>query len=204
MQDLFDKSPSKNYRTERTYRTEQREYADDEYLLSEIARLKAEAEEIRQILNDRQIRMDELEKSSNKAILKVADTLNKLSEQIEDVEAAITETVENNQQVLQETIQDEVVRANKPLEDRYKKLEEELQENLDSLKIEIAASSDKIGEVKTTVEGLDEVLEEKADKRAVIGLHQRFTTMFAVGVVDLVGTIMTLALLCYLIISVAR
>lgn len=177
-----------------------KKYADDEYLLEEIARLKAEIEEIRQVLKERQIRMNELEKGSNAAILKVAATLNKLSEQIEEAEAGITDAVARNQ----ENIRDEIIRANKPLEQRYQKLSEEIDEKLEALKLEVTASEDKMEDTRAAVDELGEVLEEKAEKKSLVALHQRFTTMFAVGVVNLIGTIMTLALLCYLIISLAR
>lgn len=185
-----------------------RSYADDEYLLDEIARLKAQTEELRQILYDRQSQMDEINKNNNAAILKLAESLNSIAAKIDKAENTITDTVENSQELIHESIhnsiEDGLALANKPMEAAYKKIADELQENIDSFKFEMASSSDKIEEMKNTVDGLQKILEEKADKAPVVSLHQRFTTMFAVNVVGLVGTIMTLGLLCYLIISIAR
>lgn len=222
MNNFFDRTFGKPQRPAgRTYRQGQmpgnsgyyrgmddRRYADDEYLLDEIARLKAQTEELRQILYDRQSRMDEINKNNNAAILKLAESLNSIAAKIDKAENTITDTVENSQELIHESIhnsiEDGLALANKPMEAAYKRIAAELQENIDSFKFEMASSSDKIEEMKNRVDGLQKILEEKADKAPVVSLHQRFTTMFAVNVVGLVGTIMTLGLLCYLIISIAR
>lgn len=217
MRDIVDRISSGTYWTEQSGRRKlsayernektdgsrpeaDQRYAEDEYLLDEIARLKAETEEIRQILKERQIRLEKIESGNNTAILKISDTLNQLSEQIEEAEIAITEAVVRNQSVIKE----EVIAANKPLEEKYRKLGEELQGKLETVKLEVAASSDKIEETKTAVQELGEAMQEKAEKKSVAAIHQRLTTMGAIGIVNLVGTIMTLALLCYLIVSLAR
>ena len=74
----------KNEKTDGSRPEADKRYAEDEYLLDEIARLKAETEEIRQILKERQIRLEKIESGNNTAILKISDTLNQLSEQIEE------------------------------------------------------------------------------------------------------------------------
>lgn len=185
-----------------------REYMDDEYLLDEIARLKAQTEELRQILYDRQSRMEEMNKNNNAAILKLAESLNSIAAKIDDAENAITDTIESNQELIHdsihESIEDGLTLANKPMEATYKAIADELKDNIESFKYEIVTSSDKIEEMKKTVDALQKVLEEKADKAPLVSLHQRFTSMFALNVVNLVATFMTLGLLCYLIFSLAR
>lgn len=165
---------------------------DNEYLLREIARLKAETEEIRRILKERQIRMDELEKNSNFAIMKVGETLNRISEQLEEVDASVSEALSETV----ETIREEVAAANKPLQEQCEKL--------GGLREKLTESREMLEETKADIAKINTALQEKAEKKSIIALHQRFTTLFAIGVVDLIGTIMTLALLCYLIISIAR
>ena len=51
---------------------------------------------------------------------------------------------------------------------------------------------------------LGEKIESKAEKPQIAALHQRLTTMFAVNIASMIGSIMILALLSYLIISIAR
>lgn len=85
-----------------------RGYPDDEYLLNEIARLKSQTEELRQILSDRQIQMDEINKNNNSAILKLAEALNIISEKIDKVENSLAETIENNQEIIHEDINNSI------------------------------------------------------------------------------------------------
>ena len=58
--------------------------------------------------------------------------------------------------------------------------------------------------MRKSVEKLEEKLEEKAERKSVSALHQRLTTMFAIEIANVVGTVLTLGLLCYLIMALAR
>ena len=173
---------------------------DDAYLLSEIARLKRETEEIRKILDERQNQMNILEKNTNTAMLKLSDTLNKLSEDMEDVEMSILEALTEKE----ETLHNEIELNSKKLQDAQEQLERTVVKQFESLKMEILSSNEKVDEVNHSLENIRASLSDKVDKKTIFALHQRTSTMFGIVVVNTVGIIMVLGLLCYLIISLAR
>lgn len=173
---------------------------DDAFLLSEIARLKKETEEIRRILDERQKQMNFLEKSTNTAMLKLTDTLNKLSEDLEDVEMSILESLTEKE----ETLRNAIELNSKKLQDTQEQLEKTVLKQFESLKTEVSSSTEKVDEVNNALEKIRTSLADKVDKKTILILHQRTTTMFGIAIVNIVGTIMVLGLLCYLIVCLAR
>lgn len=175
-------------------------YENNTYLLNEITRLKAEIADIRKALQEREEQMNKLEKSSNLSMMKVADTLNKLSEQIEEAELAISASVLENKDALYDVIQKE----NKELHEELADVQTRVDGSVNSMKMDVSNAVNKMENVPKSIENLEEILQEKADRKIVIAMHQRLTTMFSLGIVNLVGSIMILALLSYLIFSLAR
>lgn len=180
---------------------------DDTYLIAEINRIKGETNELRRLLEERSIQVDNLEKAMEHGntetlamIQKLSVSLDKLSEQLEEAEVAITDSIDQNQ----EGIGESVAAATKPFEEKLKKVTESLSLTVSDLKKDMVKQGNKVDEAKAAVEGLEELLEEKAEKKSVIAIHQRITTMFAVGIANLVGTVMVVAVLCYLILSLVR
>jgi hypothetical protein len=76
--------------------------------------------------------------------------------------------------------------------------------SFNELKISVDSSSEASSSTKDKVDELGEKIESKAEKPQIAALHQRLTTMFAVNIASMIGSIMILALLSYLIISIAR
>ena len=175
-------------------------YADSTYLLNEIVRLKTEIAEIRQVLKERQVQMTELEKSTNVAMIKVTETLNKLSEQIEESELSISSSALEHKEMLYDTI----VKNHEALHLKVEELQLEVSNTVNNMKLDMSNVVETVEGVKPSLENLENILQEKADKKSVLALHQRITTMFSLGIVNLVGSIMILALLSYLIFSLAR
>ena len=175
-------------------------YEDNTYLLNEIARLKAEIADIRKVLKERETQMDQLEKSSNLSMMKVVDTLNKLSEQIEEAELAISASVLENKDALYDVMQKE----NKALHDELADVQTKVNASVNAMKKDVSNAVNKMEDIPQSIKNLEEILQEKADRKIVIAMHQRLTTMFSLGIVNLVGSIMILALLSYLIFSLAR
>ena len=173
---------------------------DDAYLLSEIARLKKETEEIRKILDERQNQMNILEKNTNTAIFKLTDTLNKLSEEIEEVEMSILEALTEKE----ETLHNEIELNSKKLQNAQEQLEKAVLKHIEAVKGDVLSTTEKVDGVNDTLEKIRASLADKVDKKTIFALHQRTTTMFGIAVVNIVGTIMVLGLLCYLIVCLAR
>ena len=173
---------------------------DDAFLLSEIARLKKETEEIRKILDERQNQMNILERNTNTAMLKLSDTLSKLSEEMEDVEMSILESLTEKE----ETLHNEIELNRKKLQDAQEQFEKNVLKQFESLKTEILSSNEKVDETNNSLEKIRTSLADKVDKKTIFALHQRTTTIFSIAVVNIVGNIMVLGLLCYLIVCLAR
>ena len=167
---------------------------DDSFLMSEIGRLKNETNDIRRILEERNLQIEKLQSAiltgmSGDELLKgLTSKFNSLSEQLEEMEDALTDQLERN----------------RPGKESMKLVSEELTQKLDGMRMEVESASDKMTAAKDSVDSLNEVLENKAEKKSLTMLHQRVSTLFAMSAINIVGTLMTLGLLCYLIFSLAR
>lgn len=171
---------------------------DEAYFAEEISRIKQETEKLRQALNDRMSQVDKMQETidrcsvdSNALVKKIAAEIDKLSDRIEEMEDAITDSVERNSNP-------------KPFEEQCKKLSEDFEDKIEGIKRDINMSTEMSIETKNVVAAMDEKLDNKAEKKAILSIHNRLSTMFAIGVADLVGTVMTLIILCYLIMSLSR
>lgn len=180
---------------------------DDEAILEEIDRIKAETKSLRQLLADRKVQLDKVEGSltktqaeTNAMVLKVANALADLSKQLEETEDKLQDAMD----ATKDDIAEEVARANKPIGDEFRSVKAELTKNLDTVRVDVQAAGDKVDVMGKTVGEIAEKLDDKAEKKSVIAIHKRLTTMFAVGVANMVGTILTLGLLCYLIMALAQ
>lgn len=93
-----------------------------------------------------------------------------------------------------------------------------LAEELKNTKKELLAAMDnlsvmkdfnaKVDSMEKTIKKLETdintKLDDKAEKKNFIPVHQRLTTMFIVSVAGMIGSVMTLGLLSYLIYSIAK
>ena len=171
---------------------------DEAYFVEEISRIKQETEKLRQVLNDRMSQVDKMQETidrcnvdSNALVKKIAAEIDKLSDRIEEMEDAITDSLERNSNP-------------KPFEEQCKKLSDDFEDKIEGIKRDINMSTEMSIGTKNLVAAMDEKLDNKTEKKAILSIHNRLSTMFAIGVADLAGTVMTLIILCYLIMSLSR
>lgn len=176
------------------------EMMDDVAMLKEIKRLKVETEELRKMLVERDERLNKMEKTNNAVTRKIADSLGQLTEQMDEVEASILEMVSEKH----DDMLDEMRMTNDTMSERYNSVMSNFGEEFEGIKNAIVVLSQNDEEIKSSLQQMDASLQVKAEKQSVFNIHQRLGTMFAIIAVNAVGSIMILALLSYLIFSLAR
>lgn len=180
---------------------------DDEAILEEIDRIKAETRSLRQLLADRKVQLDKVEESLTKTqaensamILKVAESLAEISKKLDESQDTMQSVLSMNNEELAE----EVKKANKPIVMQFEETKNSLTKAMEHSNESVQEAADKVESMKASIAEIEDKLSDKAEGKVVVALHQRFTTMFAVSVANVVGTILTLGLLCYLIMALAR
>ena len=177
---------------------------DQDFLVDEVGKLRNEAEGLRRAL-EKKIQQKEKREAAGTVDMeefkKVMDSsFEKLSESLEDMEVAITDSVERSKKGIGE----QVAGSEKNVAGKLSELDSSLASNLDGIKKNFSYVTMALSEIKDLLDFLDQRLEEKASQNAVADLHKRMTAMFVVNIAGLGGTLMTLALLCYLIMAMAR
>lgn len=178
----------------------------DAYLMEEIDRIKGETNRLRDMLEERNGQIDQIEETiercsvdSNALVARITREIDKLQERMEEMEDALTDSMETNNRSIAQGIQT----ASGPIEERCQRLREETLQGFENIRRTIQDSTEKVDETREAVAGIQEKLEDKAEKKAILALHNKLSTVFAIGVADFIGTIMTLIILCYLIFSIA-
>lgn len=177
---------------------------NQDFLVDEVGRLRDEAEGLRKAL-EKKIQQKEKQENADaidtEAFKKVMDSsLEKLNESLEDMEAALTDSMDRNKNTLSELVSGN----EKQVQEKLTEMDSSLTKGLGELKKNFSFVAASLGEVKELQDFLDQKIEDKAPKGAVNDLHRRLTAMFVVNIVSLGGSLMTLALLCYLIMALAR
>lgn len=180
------------------------ETLDQDLLADEIGKLRDEAEVLRRALEKKIQQKDLLEETGETDIEKMKNLVDSsyknLSESLEDMEVAICDSVDRSKKQIGEMVEG----AKEITEENYLTLNNSLISNMDGMKKEFSDCMASVNEVKDQLENIEQRLEEKASKNAVTLLHRRMTTMFVLNIAAFGGTLMTLALLCYLIMVMAR
>lgn len=177
---------------------------EQEFLVDEVEKLKNEAEGLRHALEKRIKQHEEHDSAGMADVEELAKALEphfeKLSEQLEEMEVAITEYQERSKNETREM----VTGIEENLAGRLSEIDETLSGELEGIKKNFSFVTMELGEVKDNLSFIEQKLDEKASQNSLTSLHKRMTAMFMVNIVGLGGTIMTLALLCYLIMQMAR
>lgn len=175
-----------------------------DFLVDEVEKLKNEAEVLRHALEKR-IQQQEKRESSGMADMegftKVLESqFEKLSEQLEEMEVAIAESQEKSKKDTAELVAETGKNVSAKLSEMDETLTakmEEIQKNYNYIKMALS-------EERELIDFMEQKLDEKASQDSMKSLHRRITAVLMVSIVGLGGTIMTLALLCYLIMNMAR
>lgn len=174
----------------------------DEDIVHKIEALKEEAAGLRQLLDERARYKDEnsgISKTQlNDAVKELKKSIGELADQLDDGESSITDAIKKATSDITDKIDEKSGR------DSSEKILSKMNSSFNELKISVDSSSEASSSTKDKVDELGEKIESKAEKPQIAALHQRLTTMFAVNIASMIGSIMILALLSYLIISIAR
>ena len=180
------------------------ETLEQDFLVDEMGKLRDEAEGLRRAL-ERKIQQKSQAETEGVVEMERMKTLldssyEKLSESLEDMEVAICDSVDRSKKEIGKLIEGSENRV----EDIFTDFSSSLMNRMNGIKEDVSHSLDSLDEMKDVLERMDQKLEEKANKNAVNHLHRRMTTMFVINIAGLGGTLMTMALLCYLILVMAR
>ena len=174
----------------------------DEDIVQKIEALKGEAASLRQLLDERARYKEEntgISKAQlNEAVNELQKSIGELSDQLDDGESSITDAIKKATSDITDKIEEKSGR------DSSEKILSKMNSSFTELKISMDSASEASNSAKDKAEELEEKVESKAEKTQIAALHQRLTTMFAVNIAGMIGSIMILALLSYLIVSLAR